>query len=254
MSTTPSPVPPAPAAAPQAKLSAFARITGVFFSPGETFADVVRVPGWIAPILVLTVLSLCVSVVMNMRVDWRSVAEKQASQSSRWEQLSAEQKSQQLDISEKVSPYFVYAIGPLAPLISALIIGGIYLGCFNLFLGARLKFKTAFAVTAHALLTGLVSSPLLILVMLLKRPGEVDPEHLLASNVGEFLSSETPRWLLKLADSLDIFSFWLMALLVIGFAAANPRKISKAGACSVVFGVWAVYVFVKVAWAAIFAK
>jgi hypothetical protein len=43
-----------------------------------------------------------------------------------------------------------------------------------------------------------------------------------------------------------------MALLAIGFAAANPKKISKAGAYGVVFGVWGVYVLVKVMWAVIF--
>jgi len=252
MSSTPSAVPPASGEAPQAKLSAMQRIIGVFTSPGETFADIARVPSWIVPIVLLTILGLGVSAVMNMRVDWRSVAEKQASQSSRWEQLSAEQKTQQLDISEKISPYFAYAIGLLGAILGALIIGGIYLGCFNLFLGAGLKFKTAYAVTAHAMLFSLVSSPLLVIVMLLKRPGDVDPEHILASNVGEFLSSETPKWLLKLTGSLDIFSFWLMALLAIGFAAANPKKISKGGAYGVVFGVWGVYVLVKVMWAVIF--
>jgi hypothetical protein len=43
-----------------------------------------------------------------------------------------------------------------------------------------------------------------------------------------------------------------MALLAIGFAAANPKKISKGGAFGVVLGVWAVWVLVKVCWAAIF--
>jgi hypothetical protein len=249
MSTTP---PPVPAETPQPEISPLGRIFGVLFSPGATFADIARAPRWIAPILVLTVLSLCVSFALMRRVDWPTFLEKKMSQSSRWEQLSDAQKKQQLEMAEKIVPYQSYAIGLLAPVVAALIIGGVYCGAFNLFLSARVKFKTAFAITAHALMIGIVSSPLILIVSLLKRPGEVDPEHLLASNIGEFLSSDTPKWLLKIADSLDIFSFWLMALLAIGFAAANPKKISKGGAFGVVLGVWAVWVLVKVCWAAIF--
>ncbi|MBI3484771.1 MAG: hypothetical protein HY012_06420 [Acidobacteria bacterium] len=253
MSSTPSPVPPAPPQAPQAKLSAMQRIIGVFTSPGETFADIARAPSWVIPVVLLTVLSLVVCAVMMKRVDWNDFLEKQMSKSARFEQLSSEQKAQQLSIASKIIPYQVYGIGLLGSIAGAAIIGGVYLGAFNLFLSAGIKFKTAFGITAHAMLVGLVSSPLLIIVMFLKPFGDVDPEHLLASNVGEFLSSETPKWLLKLTGSLDIFSIWMLALLAIGFAAANPRKISKGGAFGVVFGVWAVFVLVKVMWAVIFS-
>ncbi len=251
MSTTPSPVPAAPAEAPQAKLSAMQRVIGIFTSPSETFADIARVPSWIMPILLLTILSLGVSTTMMKRVEWRGFMEKQMAKSPQWEQLPSEQKNQRLDMAEKIVPYQTYGIGLLAPIIFVLIIGAIYLGCFNLFLGAGLKFKAAFGITAHACLTGLVSSPLAIIVMLLKHPGDVDPEHMMASNIGEFLSNETPKWLLKLAGSLDIFVIWLLALLAIGFAAANPKKISKGGAFGVVFGVWAAFVLIKVIIAAL---
>ncbi|MCL4524018.1 MAG: YIP1 family protein [Acidobacteria bacterium] len=141
--------------------------------------------------------------------------------------------------------------GLLGPVIVAVIIGAVYLFGFNVFLSAGIKFKTALSITAHALLVGLVSTPLVISIVLLKPAGEVNPEHLIASNVGEFLSNEAPKWLLTLTGALDIFTIWCLVLLAIGFAAANPKKISKAGAYGVVFGIWAVYVFVKVAWAAI---
>jgi hypothetical protein len=40
-----------------------------------------------------------------------------------------------------------------------------------------------------------------------------------------------------------------MALVVIGFSAAGPKKIKPAGAFLTVFGLWAVWVLGKVAWA-----
>ncbi len=249
MSSTPSSVPPAEV--PQAKLSAVQRIIGIFTSPGETFADIVRVPSWIVPIVLLTVLALMVCFVMMQRVEWRGFMEKQMAKSAQWDQLSAEQKAQRLDMGEKFVPYQVYGFGLLGPAIFAAVLGAIYLGGFNLFLSAGLKFKQSFSIVAHASLVSLISSPLVTLVMLLKRPGDVDPEHLLATNVGEFLSSDTPKALLKFAGSLDIFMFWILSLLAIGFAAANPKKISKGAAFGVIFGFWAVWVLIKVGWAVI---
>jgi hypothetical protein len=225
------------------------RVIGVFTSPGETFADIARVPSWIVPILLLTILSLGVSGVMMKRVDWNSFLEKKMSESPRWESLSADQKAQQLGMANKIIPYQTYAIGFLGPVLFVLVIGVVYWGAFNLFCSAGLKFKAGYSITAHACLIGLISSPLAILVMLLKKPGDVDPEHMMATNIGEFLSSATPKWLLKLAGSLDIFTIWLLVLLAIGFAAANPKKISKGTAYGVVFGVWAAVVLIKVIWA-----
>ena len=81
MSTTMAP--PAPGAEPQASMGAFARIFGVFFSPGTTFADIVGKPSWVAPIVLLTLFSLSVSASMNQRVDWREVASQRIEKSGR---------------------------------------------------------------------------------------------------------------------------------------------------------------------------
>ena len=49
VSATPEPVP---------SKSFVARLVGVFFSPGETFADVARRPDFIIPLLIMVVLSV----------------------------------------------------------------------------------------------------------------------------------------------------------------------------------------------------
>jgi hypothetical protein len=49
-----------------------------------------------------------------------------------------------------------------------------------------------------------------------------------------------------------LFWFWTMALLAIGYAAANPKKISTGSAFAVVVGMWVVWVLVKVGFAAAF--
>ena len=62
---------------PAAPINHFARISGVFFSPKQTFADIVAAPSWLVPLIVLTVCSLIACVALNQRMDWRQFAAQQ---------------------------------------------------------------------------------------------------------------------------------------------------------------------------------
>ncbi len=94
----------------------------------------------------------------------------------------------------KYAPMFAYAIGLVGSTIVALILSGVYLGAFNLFAGAGLRFGQSFGITSHALMPSVIASVLAIVTMLLKSRGDVDPERLLASNVAALLPSDVPRW------------------------------------------------------------
>lgn len=252
MATTPTPMPDAQAQ-PQAAISPFGRVIGVFFSPKATFEDVVRKPGWLVPILLTTILSIGVSFAMNQRVNWREYIGQQIEKNPRAAQLSAEQKQQQIETSAKFSGPFTYAIGVCGPILAALIIGLIMWGAYSLLGGISTNFGTAFSITAHAFLTGLISSPLLILILYLKPYGTVDLENPIATNIAAVLPDDAAKWLVALCKSFDIFTFWTLILLAIGFAAVNPKKLKGAKAFTVAFGVWAVWVVCRVGWAFIFS-
>jgi hypothetical protein len=52
---------------------------------------------------------------------------------------------------------------------------------------------------------------------------------------------------------LDLFTIWWLILLSIGFAAiAGSRKITSSKTGVMIFGFWALFILVKVAWAAAF--
>ena len=87
MATTTA-VPPA-APEPQPQMSAISRVFGVLFSPQKTFEDIVRKPGWLLPIVLLTVLSIAVSFGLNQRVNWREFMSQQIEKSPQAAQLSA---------------------------------------------------------------------------------------------------------------------------------------------------------------------
>jgi hypothetical protein len=58
---------------------------------------------------------------------------------------------------------------------------------------------------------------------------------------------------MSLATSLDIFTFWQIALTGIGFSAVSPKKVSIGKGIAIVAIVWLLYIGAKVAWAAAFS-
>lgn len=240
-------------AQPQASISPFGRVIGVFFSPKATFEDVVRKPSWLLPVLLTTILSIGVSFAINQRMNWRDYISQQIEKSPRAAQLSPEQKQQQIEGGAKFSGPFTYAIGVCAPILATLIIGLIMWGVYSLLGGISTNFSTAFGITAHAFLTGLVSSPLFILILYLKPFGTADLENPVATNLAAILPDDAAKWLVALCKSFDLFTFGTLILLAIGFAAVNPKKLKGAKSFTIAFTVWAVWVVCRVGWAFIFS-
>jgi hypothetical protein len=248
MATTVVPVPDG-----QAPIGTVGRIVGVLFSPKATFEDIVRKPSWAAPVILLTLLSVCVSLAINQRINWREFMSAQIERSPSSANMSAEQKEQRIEGGAKFSPPFTYAIGLLGPIIIMLLIALVMWGGYNLLGGANTNFGTSFGITSHAFLTGLVSSPLFILILYLKPIGTVDLDNPVAANVGALLPEDSAKWLMALGKSIDLFSLWTLVLLAIGFAATNPRKLKGSKTFSIAFGIWAAFVVVRVGWAFIFS-
>ncbi|MFI5110849.1 MAG: YIP1 family protein [Terriglobales bacterium] len=246
MATTIPPTPEAPA-----PMSALARLTGVLFSPKQTFADIARKPSWVVPILLLTVLSLAVTALLMQKMDWGSFIRQKAEENPQFAQMSEEQKTSRLEVSEKITPVIVWVAGLAGPGIGALIIVLIYWGAFRLFCSADVRFGAAFGIGAHAFVPSAVASLLALVTLALKSRGDVDPERLLATNVGAFLPTDAPKWLQTLGSSLDVFMIWILALFAVGFVTASPKKVKMGTALIVVFGLWGVWVLGKVAWAAL---
>ncbi|HXN23672.1 MAG TPA: YIP1 family protein [Candidatus Dormibacteraeota bacterium] len=241
------------AVAPEAQrpINHFGRIIGALFAPRKTFEDIARQPSWIAPVLLMSIIGVGVAAMLNQRVNWGTFIRQKAEQNSRFAQLSEEQKDRALGVQIKYAPVFSYCIGGLGTILAVLVFALIYCGAFNLFSGAGLNYKTSLGISAHAYLPSAIAAILMLIILPLKGYGDVDPEHLVATNLGAFLGSDSPKWRQSLGTSLDIFWIWVLVLFAIGYSAANPRKIKTGTAFGIVFGLWAVWVLAKVSWAAI---
>jgi hypothetical protein len=239
-----SPV-PAPG---QKSLGAFARVTGVLFDPKNTFADIVRRPTWIAPMIILMVGWLALNMALVRRVDWTEFSKDQIAKnkfaSSQFDRLDDAQKNQayaQAAQRSKIIRYVRAVIGwPLLIVITA----GIYLGAYKLFAGARLNFATAFAISAFGHLPDGLREFLGVPVTLLKDSHAIDPDNFLASNPGAFLGSDAPIWQIGLLAPLDLFSFWSLVLIAIGFSMADLKKVPLGKSLAIAGGLYVLLILV----------
>jgi hypothetical protein len=238
-------------------MGAIGRMAGVLFSPRAAFEEIVRDPGWVAPVILYTLFSLAIVAIFSQRVGWEKFTAQKIAQSpraaERMAQLSAEQREQAIERSARISKMIGYALGLVGNLALVVVLAGLLLGAFNLLASAELDYKTSLGVTAHAWMPRAISGALGILILYLKEPDAIDLENLVASNAGAFLSSESPRWLVSLASSIDLFSFWTLFLLATGFTVASRKKAGMTKALAILFGLWAVWVLGKVSLAAAFS-
>jgi len=240
---------PAPEAA--APISPIGRIIGVFTSPKQTFTSIAEKPSWVAPMLLMMILAVVVGGLLNSKMNWAQYIRHKAEENPRFEQLSEDKKDEAVAGQVKFWAGFSYAVGAVAIPISILIFAGIYLVAFNLMSGAGVRYGQSFAITTHAFLPAAITSVLAMIILPLKTYGDVDPENIVATSLKAYLPETVPKPLLALGGSLELFWIWCLVLVAIGFAAANPRKVKPGAAFGIVFGLWAIWVLAKVAWAAI---
>ncbi len=250
MSTPSLPEPPEVQEGPAPK-SFPARLIGVFVSPREAFADISRRPDWIAPFILLVVCAVAVTETMLAKIGMERIIRHSLEQSSRASQMSPEQVDQAVQQGVKVGAIFTHAFGLLITPIILLVLAGLGLLVVNVILGGHLKFKQSFAVACYANLVGVLSSVMAIALILFGDPEHYNPSSPVPSNLGFFLDPSTSKPLLALAGSLDLFSFWMMGLLGIGYSEATGRKVKAISVFLIFFGLWIVWVLIKMGFALI---
>jgi len=235
----------------QPSMGFLSRLVGVFFSPGETFDDVVRKPDILPPLALGILTTIAFSEVMLAKIGMERIIRMQLEQSGRLSSMTPDQVDQAVTQGAKFGAIVTHVIGVAAVPIIMLILAAIGLGIVNLIFGAKTKFSTAFSVTCYANFVGVLGGILGIVVMLFGDPEHFNPNTPVPTNVGFFFpQATTSKPLFALVSSLDLFSIWFMVLLGIGFAATTQRKAKTSSVFLVFLGLWAIYVLAKVGIAA----
>jgi hypothetical protein len=229
------------------------RIFGVLFSPKATYQSIARRPTWLLPLVLLCIAESAIVGVYGHRVGWRSLIEKQLTNNSQFQSLSPAEQEARIQVALKFTSAIAYTEVILGPFLVELILAGVFWLIFNMAVGAKIGFRLSLAVVSYSLVPGIFASLIGVLILFLKDPSTVDLQHLIASNAGAFLSSDTSKWLLALLSSVDLFLFWEMILLAIGYSAAAPKKVSFGGAFAWIFVLWVLVVMIRVGFAAAFS-
>jgi hypothetical protein len=248
-----------------AKLGPFQRLVGIIFSPGETFADVNRKPTVITPIVIAVAMVVASTIFFSwwVKPDWDRILRPQVKQRiERGGQTATEEQIQQgVEFGKIFAKFTPVIVAVFVPIFYVALAGIFALGM--MFIQAKATFKKILSVVAWGgAVTALISAIVSIVVLLLQDKealANIDPTKssgIAPTNLDAILtgmSVELPATIKAVASSLDIFSIWYIFLLAIGLAAiAGSRKITASKTGGMVFGLWAIYVLVKVGFAAMF--
>jgi hypothetical protein len=149
-------------------------------------------------------------------------------------------------------PIFGWVGSIVGTAVMVLLVAGILTFVFRFFYAGEVTFKQALAITSWVLFAvGLVTTPLLLLVLQLKGDWNLNPQDVLQANLSLLVEkSATAKPLWALLTSLDVFSIWMVFLLAVGFGVASRKTTGSA-----LWGVaipWLLIVLVKVGWSAMF--
>lgn len=234
-------------------LSETRRLTGVFHEPGSVFADIARNGRWWIPLLIIVILSSLFITVMVNRMGYDLIVQKIVESNPRMQEMPADQREKAIEIQRKTMPYVMRVLPVVAIFVVTFISAAALLFVLNFMFDAKLKYKEVLNIDCYASLPpAVVSSIVGIVVMYLKPAEDIDFQNPLAFNLGAFLAPN-PKWLQSLGTSIDLFSFWTIALLAVGFTAAcGARKMPFSRSLTAILIPWAFYVLGKTAIAALF--
>jgi hypothetical protein len=225
----------------------FQHLTGLYFAPGAEFTAILPKARFLAPLLALLAMNLAFTAVWVQRVDPVEFMKVQNEQSGALDKVPAEQHAAVLSQQAAFVRPMAWISGIAATPILLAVVSATYLLVFRFFLGTELSFKRALAVVTWSFLAvGLVTLPLTLIILFLKGDWSIDPQSALQASLALFLDREVaPRPIYSLADSLNLFSFWVMFLIFMGIRATAP--IRPGAAAAGVIAPWAVWVLGKAA-------
>ncbi|MGH9470902.1 MAG: YIP1 family protein [Terriglobia bacterium] len=242
---------PASPGAPRTEPGPARRFAGVFFDPVSTFASIVREPDFWTPLIALMAIAAAAAELILARVGMERIIRSSLEASGRAKGLSPEQIQKAVGAGARVGTVFAHLSFITVP-IFLIIVAAVGMLILKAGFGLEIRFREAFSVTTYASLPNFLAGILGLVVIGLGDPAQFNPKNFIPASVGFFLSpqSVSPA-LYALATSLNLFTFWCMALLGIGFAATVGRKVRPRTIFFCFLGLWVVWTLLKTGAAAI---
>ena len=234
-----------PAAAPK---NSFQRIAGVLFAPAQTFQDIARRPDIIVPLLFILVIGYITAFFFIPRMDWDAVTSAQEEAIRKQNPNMSDEDMARMGKFASTAGKIMGWVGPLLGVIWYVILAGVLLLAFRM-MGGEGTFKQAFSTVLYSWVPMVINGVILTIVAVAR--GKIDPTQmatLVKSNPAFLVDMKEQTVLFSLLSNFDIFTIWLLVLLIIGFAAVS--KFSKAKSAMIVLSLWVIFIVIKLGFAA----
>ena len=231
-----------------AEMSTAETLTGIFFEPSRTFEALRARPRFLVAGIILLVLACLVTVLLYTRVDMGQYIRDRIEKSPQAAQMSEAQKDLQIKMGKNLG---MLAIPLSVPIILA---GGAALYLLGvLAFGGSISYKKSLAVWAYSSIPPSVLGALIaILVLFLKSPDSIDPEHMVATNPAVLLGDDASKVLVAVLSQFDLLRFYGIFLAALGLR--KVAKISSTQAWGVVIALWVIGALLRIGSAAIFGR
>ncbi|HYK01406.1 MAG TPA: YIP1 family protein [Thermoanaerobaculia bacterium] len=230
----------------------FSRVAGVLFAPAEAFGEIARRPDILAPLLLIVALGYVSTLLVVPRFDQDAYAAEQASEVLRKQPGTAAADADRMGRVVAASTKVGLWLAPLLTIVICAVMAGLYLFAFRLMAGEG-TYTEAFSVMLYAWLPFAIGGIIMGIVVLAR--GSFSPMEaatLVKSNPAFLVDLKEQPALFALLSSFDLFSVWMLVLLVFGFSAVSklPRKTSAI----IVLVLWVCYALVKTGGTALMAS
>jgi len=234
-----------------------ARLGGVYFAPREAFHEIGLAPRILLPIIALILIGSLSAWYITTKVDVSALMAAQTEKAIADGRITEEQAAQQAaamgQAPKSLMLIFAVVTGGIGTLILCLLIAA-YGKIFSMITGAENNYISLWEVSIYAMLaTSIVSTILTVAILQIKAPGSelvYETPHI-ASNLGaiiEVVAEEDalPKFIMNLAQTVDIFVIWTIALLSIGFSAVS-KKLKTSTAAIWLGGIYAIFAVLQAA-------
>jgi len=235
------------------------RMIGMFVGPVRVFRTVKDRPSWLAAFLITSLFVVATSFVFMNRVPYEIRREAQLDTSVNAaarivnDQAQLQKMREEIErrtprretLRQKLTVPVIEMIGSLflAALAASLYLLGAAIA------GKPITYRQALTVRVYSDLPPIViASILLVIVMLLKSPEEINPlgyESLLVSNLGFLVDSKENAALRVMAEYMDVFQIWSLILAALGLTIISGNM-KRGPAISIVVVVWLLGLLVKI--------
>lgn len=220
------------------EISELGSLGTIFFEPERTFKDFKKKPRFIVAGVIIALLVTAYTLGITFKVGEagvRSFISEQIDKSPQAGSLSAEQKSNAIELQMTINKYTRYAV-PIFVFIS-FVIGGLLYWLGSKAFGGNGTFLENLSVWVYSGLPPTVLSMIAnFIVLAMKSADDIDlaasQRGLLHANLSFFIDGKSHAMIATFLSTFDFFAIWGWILAAIGLSAVN--KMSKASSWAIV--------------------